>query len=80
MFTQYAEEDCSMVTGKDAMRCVDYRQRQANAAISQEVTELLKAYRQCISKDGSDTDTAKEACGMYRDVLQSVQLGHMSCS
>jgi hypothetical protein len=67
MFTRYAKEDCSTLTGKDAMRCVDYRQRQANAAISQEVTELLKAYRQCISKNESETGKAKESCAMYRD-------------
>jgi hypothetical protein len=80
MFTQYAKEDCSTLTGKDAMRCVDYRQRQANAAISQEATELLKAYRQCIHKNESDSGKVKESCGMYRDVLQTIQLGHMSCS
>jgi hypothetical protein len=80
MFTRYAKEDCSTLTGKDAMRCADYRQRQANAAISQGVTELLKAYRQCISKNESEIGKAKESCAMYRDVLQTIQLRHMSCS
>ena len=80
MFTQYAKEDCSMLTGKDAMRCIDYRQRQANAEISREATELLKGYRQCIQKNESDSGKVKENCAMYRDVLQNIQLGHMSCS
>jgi len=80
MFTHYATEDCSTLTGKDAMRCMDYRQRQANAEMSREATELLKAYRQCVQKHEPDSGKAKENCAMYRDVLQNIQLGHMSCS
>ena len=79
-FTQYAKEDCSTLTGKGAMRCMDYRQRQANAEMSREVTELLKAYRQCVQKHESDSGKIKESCAMYRDVLQNIQLGQMSCS
>lgn len=79
MFTHYAKEDCSTLTGRDAMRCMDYRQRQANAAISNEVTELLKGYRQCVQKHESDSGKVKESCAMYRDVLQNVQVGQMSC-
>lgn len=79
-FTRYATEDCSMMTGRDAMRCMDYRQRQANAELSREAGELLKAYRQCIQKNEADSGKAKESCAMYRDVLQNIQLGHMSCS
>jgi len=79
MFTHYATEDCSTLTGKDAMRCMDYRQRQANVAISNEVTELMKAYRQCAQKHESDSGKVKESCAMYRDVLQNVQVGQMSC-
>lgn len=79
MFTHYATEDCSTLTGKDAMRCMDYRQRQANVAVSNEVTELMKAYRQCVQKNGPDSGKVKESCAMYRDVLQNVQVGQMSC-
>jgi len=79
MFTHYATEDCSTLTGKDAMRCMDYRQRQANVAVSNEVTELMKAYRQCVQKHESDSGKVKESCAMYRDVLQNVQVGQMSC-
>lgn len=80
MFTHYATADCSTLTGKDAMRCMDYRQRQANAEMSREAGELLKAYRQCVQKHESDSVKVKESCAMYRDVLQNIQLGHMSCS
>jgi hypothetical protein len=80
MFTQYAKEDCSMLSGRDAMKCMDYRQRQATAELSHEASELLKAYRQCVQKHESDSGKAKENCAMYRDVLQNIQLGHMSCS
>ena len=80
MFTQYEKEDCSLLSGKDAMRCVDYRQRKAHADMSHEVSELLKAYRQCIEKSGSDTEKGRANCSMYRDVLQSIQVSSMSCS
>ena len=80
MFTQYAKEDCSMLSGKEAMRCVDYRQRKAHAEMSQEVSELLKAYRQCVGKHESDKEKAKENCAIYRDVLQNIQVSSMSCS
>lgn len=80
MFTHYAMEDCSTLSGRDAMRCMDYRQRQANVELSHEASELLKAYRQCVQKHESDTVKAKENCAMYRDALQNIQLGHMSCS
>jgi len=80
MFTHYEQEDCATLTGKDAMRCVDYRQRKAHADMSHEVSELLKGYRQCIDKSGSDTEKVKANCSMYRDVLQSIQVSSMSCS
>jgi len=80
MFTQYEKEDCAVLTGKDAMRCVDYRQRKAHAEMSREVAEMLKAYRVCIGKHEGDAAKARENCEMYRDVLQSVQVSSMSCS
>ena len=47
MFTHYDKEDGATLTRKDAMRCVDYRQRKAHAEMSREVAEMLKAYRLC---------------------------------
>jgi hypothetical protein len=38
MFTQYATEDCSMLSGRDAMKGMDYRQRQATAELSHEAS------------------------------------------
>lgn len=80
MFTHYEQEDCATLTGKDAMRCVDYRQRKAHAEMSHEVAELLKGYRQCIGNSGLDSEKVKANCAMYRDVLQSIQVSSMSCS
>jgi hypothetical protein len=80
MFTQYAKEDCAMLSGRDALKCMDYRQRQVNADLSREASELLRAYRQCVHKHEGDAGKAKENCAMYRDVLQNIQLGHMSCT
>jgi hypothetical protein len=80
MFTHYEQEDCATLTGKDAMRCVSYRQQKAHAEMSHEVSELLKAYRQCIDKTGSDPEKAKINCAAYRDVLQSIQVSSMTCS
>jgi len=80
MNTEYERTDCSMLSGKDALRCVDYRQRKANAEISHEAAELLKAYRQCIQKHEGDVAKAKESCAMYRDGLERIELSSMSCS
>ncbi len=52
--------DCATLSGKDAMRCVDYRQRKTNAQISRETVELLKGYWQCIQKHESDMAKAKK--------------------
>jgi hypothetical protein len=79
MFTHYEQEDCATLTGKDAMRCVSYRQQKAHAEMSHEVSELLKSYRQCIDKTG-DPEKAKINCAAYRDVLQSIQVSSMTCS
>lgn len=80
MNTQYEKADCAMLSGKDAMRCVDYRQRKANAEISREAAELLKGYRQCIQKHEGDLAKAKESCALYREGLERIQLSSMSCS
>ncbi len=80
MNTQYEKADCSTLSGKDAMRCVDYHQRKANAEISLEAAELLKGYRQCIQKHEGDMTTAKESCALYREGLERIELSSMSCS
>lgn len=80
MKTQYERTDCSTLSGKDALRCIDYRQRKANAEISGEVSELLKGYRRCIQKHEGDIGKAKESCAVYRDVLEQIELSNMSCS
>ena len=65
---------------KDALRCVDYSQRKANAEISHEAAELLKGYRQCIQKHEGDVAKAKESCALYREGLERIELSNMSCS
>jgi hypothetical protein len=65
MNTQYEKTDCATLSGKDALRCVDYRQRKANAEIGHEAAELLKGYRQCIQKHEADEAKAKESCALY---------------
>jgi hypothetical protein len=78
--TQYEKADCAALSGKDALRCVDYRQRNANAEISRETAALLKGYRQCIQKHESDMTKAKESCALYREGLERIELSSMSCS
>lgn len=80
MNTQYEKADCATLSGKDALRCVDYRQRKANAEISHEAAELLKSYRQCIQKHEGDITKAKESCALYREGLERIELSSMSCS
>lgn len=80
MGAQYEQADCGMLAGKDAMRCVDYRQRKANSEISREAAELLKGYRQCIQKHEGDLTKAKESCALYREGLERIELSSMSCS
>lgn len=65
----YEKEDCALLIGKDAIQCVDYRQRKAHAEMSREVAEMLKSYRQCIGKYEGDVVKAKENCEPYRSVL-----------
>jgi hypothetical protein len=80
MNAQYEQADCAMLSGKDALRCVDYRQRKANSEISHEAAELLKGYRQCIQKHEGDVAKAKESCALYREGLERIELSSMSCS
>jgi len=80
MGAQYEHADCGMLSGKDALKCVDYHQRKANAEISREAAELLKGYRQCIQKHEGDMTKAKERCALYREGLERIQLSSMSCS
>jgi len=80
MNSQYEKTDCATLSGKDASRCVDYRQRKANAEISHEATELLKDYRQCIQKHEGGVTKAKESSAPYREGLERIELSSMSCS
>jgi hypothetical protein len=80
MNTRYEKAACAVLSSKDALRCVDYRQRKANAEISHEVAELLKGYRQCIHKHEGDVTKAKENCAMCRESLERMELSSMSCS
>jgi hypothetical protein len=80
MNPQYEKMDCATLSGKDALRCVDYRQRKANAEMSHEAAELLKGYRQCIQKHEGDSAKVKESCAPYREGLERIELSSMSCS
>ncbi|MDN5941432.1 MAG: hypothetical protein L0H94_06085 [Nitrospira sp.] len=49
----------------------------AEAAISREVTEMVKLYRICLQKHEDDPVKAKENCGMYKDAIRDLAPDNM---
>ena len=49
----------------------------AEAAISREVTEMVKLYRICLQKHEDDPVKAKESCGMYKDAIRDLAPDNM---
>jgi len=44
----------------------------AEAAISREVTEMVKLYRLCLQKHEDNPVKARENCGMYKDAIRDL--------
>ena len=49
----------------------------AEAAISREVTEMVKLYRICLQKNEDNPVKAKENCGMYKDAIRDLAPDNM---
>ena len=49
----------------------------AEAAISREVTEMVKLYRICLQKHEDNPVKAKESCGMYKDAIRDLAPDNM---
>ncbi len=49
----------------------------AEAAISREVTEMVKLYRLCLQKHEDNPVKAKENCGMYKDAVRDLAPDNM---
>ena len=49
----------------------------AEAAISREVTEMVKLYRLCLQKHEDNPVKAKENCGMYKDAIRDLAPDNM---
>jgi hypothetical protein len=49
----------------------------AEAAISREVTEIVKLYRVCLQKNEENPVKARENCGMYKDAIRDLAPDNM---
>ena len=47
------------------------------AAISREVTEMVKLYRICLQKNEENPVKARENCGMYKDAIRDLAPDNM---
>ena len=52
----------------------EYRMMKATADLQDEKAELLRAYRQCLTKYQDDPPKAKELCGPYTQSLREVEI------
>ncbi len=50
----------------------DFRIKQADADLKQEVVEIRKAYRKCVQKYEADPPLARERCGPYVKALSGM--------
>ena len=53
----------------------DYRQKQGEADVTKEKAELMKAYRECVTKYEDDPAVIRERCGAYNDMLRKMDIG-----
>ncbi len=54
----------------------EYRIMKSTADIQDEKAELLRAYRQCLTKYQDDPPKAKELCGPYTQSLREIEVKH----
>jgi hypothetical protein len=56
----------------------EYRVLKSTADIQDEKAELLRAYRQCLTKYQDEPPKAKEMCGPYTQTLREIEVRHQS--
>jgi hypothetical protein len=77
----YNEVDCGSLpsdtfwSGNVALQCQEYRRLQAETAYRTEVTESLKKYRECVSKQQGSLAEVKERCSVYAQAFQDPSTG-----
>ncbi len=67
----YGRIDCSVLEGKAARLCQEYRQRKADADIREEVARLVKNYRLCLDEKAVDPRSTKD-CSVYQPALRAL--------
>src|SRR5688572_16483610 len=77
----YNQTDCGSLpsdtfwSGNVALQCQEYRRLQAETAYRTEVTESLKKYRECVSKQQGSLAEVKERCSVYVQAFQDPSTG-----
>ncbi len=54
----------------------EYRVLKSTADIQDEKAELMRAYRQCLTKYQDEPPKAKEVCGPYTQSLREIEVKH----
>lgn len=68
---QYNGTDCGTLpsdtfwSGNIALQCQEYRRLQAETVYRTEVAQMLKQYRECVTKQESSPSGNKERCSVY---------------
>lgn len=75
---RYGQIDCSILEGKTARLCQEYRQKKADADVREKVTELLQGYRDCLKKQQEEINTpvvgrTPRDCEGYKQALVALQ-------
>jgi len=52
----------------------DYRQKKAEADVTDEKAALMKSYRECLIKHEDDTTVTRERCNAYNDMLRRMDV------
>jgi len=71
----YNETDCGSLpsdtfwSGNVALQCQEYRRLQAETAYRTEVANMLKSYRECVTKHSGSAAEAKEHCSAYTQLV-----------
>ena len=53
----------------------DYRQKKAEADVTDEKAALMKSYRECLIKYEDDATGTQERCSAYNDMLRRMDVG-----
>ena len=78
---QYNGTDCGTLpsdtfwSGNIALQCQEYRRLQAETVYRTEVAQMLKQYRECVTKQESSASGTKERCSVYAQGLFNPQVG-----